>query len=50
MLNYFEKGIRRKGRRCFNGEQQKVTEMKSIVILVKVDEIQNILESVVNTT
>ena len=37
-------------RRCFNGEQQKVTEMKSIVILVKVDQIQNILESVVDTT
>ena len=45
MINDFEKGTRRKKKR-----QQKVTEMKSIVILVKVDEIQNILESAVDTT
>ena len=28
----------RKRQQCFNGEQQKVIEMKGIVILVKVDE------------
>ena len=41
---------RRRRRRWFNGEQRKVIEIKSIVILVKVDEMQNTLKSVVATT
>ena len=30
---------KRRRRHCLNGEQQKVIEMKDIVVLVKVDEI-----------
>ena len=33
-----KKSIWKKKIHCFNGEQQKVMEMKGIVILVKVDE------------
>ena len=41
MLNFdFKKTTyeKRRRRHCFNGEQQKVIEMKDIVVLVKVDE------------
>ena len=35
---FYKKTNERQRRHCFNGEQQKVIEMKYIVILVKVDE------------
>ena len=50
MILILKKAYERRRRHCFNGEQQKVIEMKSIFILVKVDEMQNILKSVVATT
>ena len=39
MLDFdFKKKAYERRRYCFNGEQQKVIEMKDTVILVKVDE------------
>ena len=42
-----KKAYERRGRHCFNGEQQKVIEMKDNIILVKVDDMWNILKCVV---
>ena len=38
MLDFKKKAYERRRRHCFSGEQQKVIEMKGIVMLVKVDE------------
>ena len=37
-FDFKKRHMKEKKRHCFNGEQQKVIEMKGIVILVKKDE------------